>query len=502
MQRIEIDGVPVFTAPGPGRITAALVFGVGLRDETFATVEVTHLVEHLVMGSLPKSHLKCNAVTDVDSTAFYATGRPEAVRGFLEGVCRALSDLPTDRMDLEVGILQAEHCSTADSTLGALWAARFGLVGPGLVVADGPGPQYLAEDVVRAHARRWFVRENAALWCHGALPEGLRLPLPTGPRPDRVRPAARPQTGPVWTKGHGAGVGLLLTSGGGGGGDVALGVGVDVLKERLRDTARHARGLSYHVDSLGLDLAADSREVAVVVDAREGQEGEVAGILWEQFGRLCAEGPTEEELAHAVAGFEEELDAEEDAVVESELADAAYCSVSGLPFRPVQEVLESWRSTGAEQVAAALRRAWASAILYVPEEVAYEGPGAPVERRYMCARTSQLPAGPMFRPPLLARLFDRRSRLALVVSETGLAHRDADGDVHSIPWELVEGAVPLDDGKGVFVVGRNLCSAVVHEDLYGHRAVEAVRAHVPERLWLTEPPRVTAVAAGPAVPVG
>jgi hypothetical protein len=53
VQRIDIDGVPVFTAPGPERVTAALPFGVGLRDESYATIEVTHLIEHLVMGSLP-----------------------------------------------------------------------------------------------------------------------------------------------------------------------------------------------------------------------------------------------------------------------------------------------------------------------------------------------------------------------------------------------------------------------------------------------------------------
>ena len=80
MQRIEIDGVPAFTAPGPERITAVLSFGVGLRDEAFAAVGVTHLIEHLVMGTLPKSHLRCNAMVTVDVTAFYATGRPEAVR--------------------------------------------------------------------------------------------------------------------------------------------------------------------------------------------------------------------------------------------------------------------------------------------------------------------------------------------------------------------------------------------------------------------------------------
>ena len=40
VQRIDVDGIPVRTAPGPERITAALVFGVGSRDETFPTREV------------------------------------------------------------------------------------------------------------------------------------------------------------------------------------------------------------------------------------------------------------------------------------------------------------------------------------------------------------------------------------------------------------------------------------------------------------------------------
>ena len=485
VQRIDIDGVPVFTADGPARTTAALVFGVGLRDETFATIEVTHLVEHLAMGALPKSHLRCNAVTDVDTTTFYATGRPEAVGAFLEGICRALAELPCERMELEVGVLQAENCSTAHSTLGALWAARFGLTGPGLAVADGPGPEYLTEETVRAHARRWFVRDNAALWCAGPLPAGLRLPLPTGPRPERPAPAPRPQTGPVWTQGHGAGVGLLLSAGGAG--DPALTIGIEVLKERLRDTARLARGLSYSVDSMALDITADRREVAVVLDAREGQEAAVAGLLWQAYTELCASGPTAEELAHAVAGFEEELDADERAVVESELADAAYCAVSGLPFRPVQDVLAAWRTTPGERVAAALQGSWPTAILYVPEQVDYAGPGEPVERRYVCNLQHRLPVGQTFRPSALARLFSRESRVALVVGERELAHRDSDGDVHTIPWELVEAALPTQDGRAVFVVGRNLCSAVVDEERFGRRAVAAVQARVPAARWLPRP---------------
>ena len=499
MQRIDIDGVPVFTAPGPDRVTAALVFGVGHRDETFATAEVTHLVEHLVMGALPKSHLKCNAVTDVDVTAFYATGRPEAVTAFLEGICRALTDLPTERLEQEIGVLQAEDCSTGNSTYGSLWAARYQLAGPGLVATGGPGAAYLTEDVVRAHARRWFVRENAALWWHGDLPAGLTLSLPSGPKPVRDLPPPRPQSVPVWTQYFAPGVGLLLRTGNTY--DPAMSVGVEVLKERVRDIARHARGLSYHADSMALDLTPTAREVAIIIDAREGQESEVAQILWEQYAALGASGPTAEEIAHAVDGFAEELDGDAEGVTQAELADAAYCAISGIAFHPVADVLADWRAVTPERVAAALRAAHDTAVLYVPETAPFPGIYG-LHRRWMCNRREDLPRGTTFRTPAFTRLVNKAARVSIVVGDEGLAERDADGDGHFIPWPEVEAVVPVDEGKGFHVVGRNMCGIVVHEEMYGRRAVEAVRARIPAQQFLALPAASRRTPVAPGVPVG
>ena len=488
MQRADVDGVPVFSVPGPERVTAGLVFGVGTRDETFATREVTHLVEHLAMGALPRSHLKCNGVTDVDTTTFYATGRPAAVRDFLEGVCRALSDLPLSRMPREVGVLQAENCAPGSSTAAALWASRYGLTGPGLAVSDGPGPDCLTEDAVRAHAARWFVRENAAVWWAGAVPADLRLPLPSGPRPVRTRPVPRPQTGPVWTTGDAPGVGLLLA----GPHDPALRVGVDVLRDRLVDVARHGRGLSYSTELVGLDVAADLRELAVLVDARDGQEAAVAGIVWHQFATLCQDGPTAAELAHAVAGFEEEVDGEEEAVLCADVADAATSWVGGLPARTVAEALASWRAVTPAEVVRALRAAWSTAVVYAPGWARWTGPAGPVQHRPWCGVVPALPAGTVFTPPAVSRVLHKESRLRIVVSEGGLAHADADGDVHAIAWDAVEAVVPVDGGRGSIVVGRDLCSVVVHPELYGRRTAErvteALRARLPADRWLTRRP--------------
>ncbi len=484
MQRIELDGVPLFTSPGPGRATGALVFGVGLRDETYATLGITHLIEHLVMGTLPKSHLDCNATVDVESTVFYATGRPAAVAAFLAGVCAALSDLPVERMEKEIGVLQAENCTGSHPTAAVLWAARFRLDGPGLALAGGGVPEWLTEDAVREHARKWFVRNNAAAVWHGDRPDGLRLPLPAGSPPERPLPATRVQTGPLWLQGPTAGAGLLLTVADPL--DAAVGVGLDVLTERMRDVARMERGLSYSADMEVVEVAPGHREVAVLVDAREGQEAEVARVLWEQYLDLCDRGPSRAEVEHSVEGFAEHLDSGDDAVL-ADLSRTAFAQVFGLPVRPAAERLPAWRAVTPEQAAAALRACRPSAVLALPEKV---NPGplpGGIERTYLCNYVPVLARGTMFRPSLLARALHREARISLVVTDTILAHGDSDGDGHVIPWPEVEAAIPAREGNGVFVVGRNLCGIDVHEDVYGRRAVDAVRAHLPRHVWVQAP---------------
>ena len=485
MQRIEIDGVPVFTAPGPDRAAAALVFGVGIRDESYATLGITHLVEHLAMGALPKSHLERNATVDVESTVFFANGRPQAVADFVTRVCAALSDLPTDRMDLEMGVLEAENCAGSHPTAAALWGARFRLNGPGLALAGGGVPVGLTEEQVRAHARKWFVRANAALAWHGELPADLRLDLPDGPSPERGTPEERPQDRPVWMQGATPGVGLLLTSAPTP--NHPLNVAVEVLEGRLTDVARHQRGLSYSVLREVIDVAPGRREVALVVDAREGQEAAVAAVLWEQYWSLCESGPSADEVAHVAEGFAEFTDSGDDAV-SAELGQAAFATVFGMPVRTAAGALAALQSVTPEAAAAALRATVSSAILMVPDGVAPDL-GPDVERRHLCNHVPELPAGPTFRPPLLARVRSKEARMRLVVTDDGLAHGDADGDGHVIPWTEVEAALPALQGSGVFVVGRNLCGIHVHEDVYGRRAVEAVRSRLPEHVWVPVPRR-------------
>lgn len=268
------------------------------------------------------------------------------------------------------------------------------------------------------------MRENAALWWHGEPPAGLTLALPSVPAPSGSRPPPRPQSGLVWTQYSAPGVGLLL--GAPSTYDPALSVGIEVFEERVRDIARHARGLGYHVDSMALDLYAGLRETAVVIDAREGQEGEVAQILWDQHAALSATGPTGEEIAHAVEGFAEELDGDDEGLAQSELADTAYRAVARIPFHPVAVVLADWRAMTPERVSAALRAARDSAVLYLPETATFAGIYG-LHRRTMCNRQGDLPRGETFRTSALTRLVNKAARISIVVTDDGLAQRDVDG---------------------------------------------------------------------------
>lgn len=478
MQRIDVDGVPVFTAPGPERITAALVFGVGVRDETYRTLGITHLVEHLVMGALPTSHLECNAVVDVESTTFMATGRPDRVAAFLAGVCAALTDLPTDRIALETGVLEAEGCPGAHPTASVLWGARFGLRGPGVAVAGGGVPGPLHADEVRGHVRRWFVSGNAALVWHGPFPEELRLPLPRGPRPVRVVPIARPQRAPLWTTGATAGVGLLVRSGGPA--DPALALALDVLEARVREEARHRRGLSYSTDTVVVDVAPGHRETALVVDARPGEEAEVARLLWQQYLRLGDAGPTPAELAHAVVGCAEHADGGA-ATTGADLARAAFCSLFDLPARTAAEALDDWRSVSPDAAAAALRATRPTAVLAAPEGTDLRGLPGGIDRRALCTRVPVLPAGRTFRPRLAARLAGR-GRVRLVVGEDVLGCVDEEGCAHLVPWAEIAAVEDSADGRGMLVVGLDLCQVEVHESLFGRRALAAVRSRLARAL--------------------
>lgn len=294
-----VDGVTTFWEETPEPFTAALVFAAGARHESFTTVEVTHLVEHLVMATLPKSHLDCNATVDEDTTTFYATGPQDEVVGFIEQVCRAIADLPLERLGHEAKVLEAEDGNATHPAIGWSVSRRTGLAGPGLLGTRGAGVHRVTADAVRRHAAEWFVRSNAVLVLTGPPPPALRLPLPDGPRPEEepwralglplpacmVGEVPRPTLSLLFPRG------LVAT------------VAANVLRERILDDLRHERGLVYEVEGGGIRLSATQGLATFAVDGAEANIAEISERLWTIVRELAEHGPTPEEIAHQRVGF-------------------------------------------------------------------------------------------------------------------------------------------------------------------------------------------------------
>lgn len=361
MQRIEVNGVPVFWQQGPEPLSAGLCFGVGRRDESFVDSGLTHLVEHLVMGALPKSHLDRNASVSPKTTEFTATGRPEAVAGFLHEVCRLLSDLPTDRLATETRVLAAEEERGGADVLGLLLHVRYGATGLGLLGMTQPGLADLTVEDVSAHVQRWFVRENAALWLTGPPPEGLTLPLPSGTAPQHAVQRRLPLALPAQLRYPGPDPALSFETEV----DELTLCAMRILQERMTERLRHTGGHTYDVDFTSMAVDDLSAHVAFFADAPEKELGDVVRGMLEELHRMAEDGPTPEELAHDVEGAREFLS--DPRAAEGSVVAAVARHFDGGPLRTDDEMLAALERLSPDDVAGMLRPALSSVLVLVPD---------------------------------------------------------------------------------------------------------------------------------------
>jgi len=470
LHRTLVDGVPVVWTPGPAPLAATLLFGSGARDESFPTIGVTHMIEHLAMSTLPKVHHPHNASVGLDTTEFVAEGRPEQVVAFLDGVCRALSDLPLGRMDSERGVLEAENAMATHPTAATLLTQRFGVQGLGLAQWVGPGDQGVTAEAVAAHAARFFTRANAVLVLTGPPPDGLRLPLPAGERPAHPQNPAVERGGPVWCPDAAPSPGLGLSALAA---ETVSAMAVAILHERLVDVARHQHGISYQVESDLVQVDPERVEWVVHLDARAGQEQRAAEVLWEQAVDLAAKGPSPEELEHERAAVREMW--EDPRAVVVDLDRAARAELFGYEARSRAQVGTARDAVTAADVRQVMRAALGTAVVVVPDEVdlSLTTPDGAVVAEGGCPRSRTIPAGKVYRPPLLARGMSREARAArLIQLEDGFAAVDGDGDVHTVLFDDVVGVEVSDVGRVLF--SRHGCVVPITHGLWA-RVEPAIR---------------------------
>lgn len=361
MQQTEVDGVPTFWEQGPEPFSATLTFFAGDRHETFRTHGVAHLVEHLVMSTLPRDHLDKNASVDVDTMRFYATGTRDAVVAFLNGVCRGLSSLPFDRLERELKVLAAEDGRSCEPHLGWALAVRSGPVGPGLLgelqrEGRAPTAEHAAE-----FARTFCVAANAVLVLSGPVPDGLHLELPLGTRaPDPVWRTSPFET-PALISGQIPVVAMsYLTPA-----KTQSQVLEHILVRRIEDKVRHDLGLAYEVSLDGCVVDQDLGLVSLATDGDEEDSDEIVHAVWSELTELAVSGPSEEELAHEKAGFAAYLDDPRAVMDVLEGAARRYWRFGAVLSR--DELRARYEAVTADQVREWARAARASAVIGVPD---------------------------------------------------------------------------------------------------------------------------------------
>ena len=471
---MSIDGVPVFVAEGPAPVTAGLVFGVGRADETFVRGGLTHLVEHLVMSAVGRTTHDSNASVDLNRTEFTASGTPDQVRGFLERVCRALADLPVDRLRVEADVLRTEGAAAASPAVGNLLSERYGLVGPGLGGVREPALTSLTTEDVHAWVRTRFTRQNAALWLTGPVPDGLALPLHDGLPPVRPPLWRAEVTLPGWLEIASPGavaLGAELPPG------IAGSMTLELLRRRVEDELRHRRGVAYSVGADRLPLDADTRFGVVVTDVRPGQEDLVATVLWREVQRLSDEGPTTEEPEHERTALGSALD--DPRAGAEEVASLAEARVTGVPAYDAGDLRRELAALTPAEIRETAVRLRDGALLGVPEPLDPAPAG--------------LPRVPMWSAAAVRGRVFRRRRLSsvpkgatLVVGDDGVSAVLEQGAV-TVRWADAVGLVRQAPGEFV-LLGRDGFTVPLAESDWreGDEALALIRAAVPDELQVDD----------------
>lgn len=299
----------MFCVEGPQPLTAHLIFRVGVRDETFMTTGLTHLVEHLAMSSIPDLRQSHNAGVELTFTSFMASGKPDSVGSFLTAVCSALTAPDLGRLDVEKKVLTAEGSGTVPPASAEHLRHRFGLSSLGLADVSPPALEALEPAGVLQHMRRHFTAGNAALALSGAPPRGLRLELPAGPdrRPINAEPLRIPL--PMWFEQGGPRLGLSFE----------VPADTEARREAARTLARIAcrralrtlrqeHGWIYDIDCLHF-FEDDGRGVLCFESDPTMQHAEDVRLgLLEILRDLRLNGPTAEELSIEAAEVQEYLE--------------------------------------------------------------------------------------------------------------------------------------------------------------------------------------------------
>lgn len=277
--------------------TAALTFRVGRSDESLMNGGITHAVEHLAMSTVSLRRLDANAFVDPLRTVFYATGDQARVLRLITTVAARLRDLPMDRLDAELGVLQAEDAGNSPGLPEMMRAYRWGSRTHGLVGYEDIGYSTLSAGEVQAWADRYFTAGNAVLWMTAPPPENFVVDLLGGAHIEPNTPEPLPFEVPAFLQGGSDTVVLTAT----GPRSAAFATSVRLVEHHLHEVLRTQRGRSYEIISEYEPLSRSLSYWFAGASGRPEHIREVTAAFWSSVQDVARRGPAGDELAEEKA---------------------------------------------------------------------------------------------------------------------------------------------------------------------------------------------------------
>ncbi len=476
-QRTTINGVPTYWGEAPGNLTAGLVFRVGQADESFSTRGHTHLIEHLALAAMGQEHFSYNGSVDQVRTTFIAQGRPDEVRDFLNGVVKALANLPFDRIEREVRILQTEASKGGGSLGKLLLSIRFGPAAHGLAAYEELGLLRAEPANIDAWRRSRFTAGNAVLWLSGPPPDGLDLGgLPDGDRVPVPAIDPVPNTLPGWypNRGNVVAVSHLHPR------SQEWQLACSVMQNRLRTRLREQEGRSYEV---GADYEPLSRDLAYTVhyaDTLEDEAEKVRDAFITECHRMAMLGVTEEEWADLSLERQRGRDHPYAAA-----GRATYAACEELCFGPaatMEELNHEFDALTPDHLRHAWRRANQSSVWALPSSIGMQ------DRRY-----SRVPEGSTWSvtgaevrhvPGTSSELLGE----VLVLAPTAFTLRLSDGTPLSIPYDACRAVEMWQDGARLFWAPDGI-RVFLHPIAWvnGPAVIAGIEARIPSQRFVSHP---------------
>lgn len=467
IQRTEVDGVPLLWADAPGQPILALHFRVGRADERAWEGGLTHLVEHLAMGTIGQPRYEHNAWVDTTRTVFYANGSKVDVASFGQAITTALAALPTDRLEHERSILKREAAGESPGISDSHLNFRFGMAGFGLSGQPEFGLGAVTAERVAEWARERFGRGNVMAFMTGAPPADLRLQLNEGaafPNPRPIPEPTAPLPSHVRTPSGGVAIGFLLER------TIGAGTFLALYHRMLRQRLRLERGLIYDVlaDYQPLDASWAAALVGGECDPTHAQE--VADIALDELGRLMNGEVDEAEVDAETDDFRQSI--EDPTQVAGLLDSMVRDELAGMPFRTAEDRYREQQATTAEHIAGHAAQARRSLILLADVEqhtsdiVAYP------------MSSTDLVAGREVKPLLSVLGFGPKVRLT--IGPDGVSLRAKDGSLATVRYaDCVVLERPNDDELVMW--GRDLSRVYVPAAFWrgGEEVLAEIAAAVP-----------------------